>query len=131
MAKTQPNPHGTETGTALGIVAVLLWGSTVAFGRSLAAQLGPLHAAAAVYLLCGALSLAYLAWKPSRLKRALRLSPRYLILCGGLFVGYVVCFYLALGIASGSRQAIEVGVINYLWPAATVVLSVPLLGTRA
>lgn len=131
MARIQPNLHGSETGTALGIVAVLLWGSTVAFGRSLSAQLGPLHAAAAVYLLSGAVSLGYFASRPSRLRIVLRLPPLYLIVCGGLFVGYVVCFYLALGLASGSRQAIEVGVINYLWPVATVVLSVPLLGTRA
>ena len=45
------SPHDTRPGTALGVVAILLWGSTVAFGRSLTAQLGPIHAAAAVYAL--------------------------------------------------------------------------------
>jgi drug/metabolite transporter (DMT)-like permease len=124
-------PHGTRTGTVLGVVAILLWGSTVAFGRSLISQLGPLHAAAAVYALCGVLSLVYLLWRPARIREALRLPPRYLVVCGALFVLYVVCLYQALGMATGSQQAIEVGIINYLWPTATIVLAVPLLGVRA
>ena len=41
------------------------------------------------------------------------------------------CYYLAVGWASGPQQAIEAGIINYLWTAATVVFSVPLLGKRA
>ena len=44
---------------------------------------------------------------------------------------YALCLYLALGLADGGQQAIEVGTINYLWPAATVVLSIPILGKRA
>ena len=121
----------TWPGTSLGLVAILLWGSTVAFGRSLTAALGPVRAAAAVYLLCGTLALAYLLVSPRRLVHALRLPRRYLLGCGSLFVLYAVCLYLALGLATGPERAIEVGLINYLWPAATVVLSVPLLGTRA
>lgn len=117
--------------TALGVVAIVLWGSTVAFGRSLTAQLGPLRAAGAVYALCAAISLGLLLARPARLREALRLPRRYLLVCGGLFVLYVVCFYLALGLATGAQQAIEVGTVNYLWPAATVVLSVPILGLRA
>lgn len=127
----EPAAPGTEAGTALGLVAVVMWGSTVAFGRSLTAQLGPSRAAAAVYLLSGALSLGYLVVSPSRLTRTLRLPMRYLLGCGGLFVLYTVCLYQALGLATGPQQAIEVGTINYLWPVATVVLSVPLLGLRA
>lgn len=117
--------------TALGVVAIVLWGSTVAFGRSLTAQLGPLRAAGAVYALCAAISLGLLLARPARLREALRLPRRYLLVCGGLFVLYVVCFYLALGLSAGAQQAIEVGTVNYLWPAATVVLSVPILGMRA
>lgn len=117
--------------TALGVAAIVLWGSTVAFGRSLTAQLGPIRAAGAVYALCAAISLGLLLVRPARLREALRLPRRYLLVCGGLFVLYVVCFYLALGLSAGAQQAIEVGTVNYLWPAATVVLSVPILGVRA
>jgi drug/metabolite transporter (DMT)-like permease len=117
--------------TALGFAAIVLWASTVAFGRSVAAQLGPLHAAAAVYTVSAVLSLAVMVARPARARATLRLPPRYLLVCGALFVVYALCLYLALGLASGSQQAIEVGIINYLWPAATVLLSVPILGQRA
>jgi drug/metabolite transporter (DMT)-like permease len=47
-----------------------------------------------------------------------------------LFVLYTVCLYGAIGLARGRQQVLEVGLINYLWPALTLILSVPLLGER-
>jgi drug/metabolite transporter (DMT)-like permease len=126
-----PAPDVRGFATALGVVAIVLWASTVAFGRSLSTQLGPLHAAAAVYLVGAAVSLLLLAARPALARAALKLPPRYLVVCGALFVAYALCLYLALGLADGEQQAIEVGTINYLWPAATVVLSIPILGKRA
>lgn len=122
---------GRGFATTLGVAAIVLWASTVAFGRSLTTQLGPLHGAAAVYVVSAVFSLCVLGVRPARAREALRLPPKYLFGCGALFVVYAICLYLALGLASGSQQAIEVGTINYLWPAATVVLSVPILGQRA
>jgi drug/metabolite transporter (DMT)-like permease len=122
---------GRRAATVLGVVALVLWASTVAFGRSLSAQLGPLHAAAAVYLVAAAVSLIMLAARPALARGVLRLPRRYLFVCGALFVVYVICLYLALGLAAGEQQAIAVGTLNYLWPAATVLLSVPILGKRA
>lgn len=130
-AATLPAHNGRAAATALGVAAIVLWASTVAFGRSLAAQLGPLDAAAAVYTVSAVFWLAVLVARPARALAALRLPPRYLLACGALFVLYALCLYLALGLASGAQQAIEVGTINYLWTAATVVLSVPILGQRA
>lgn len=122
---------GVRAGTACGLAAIVLWGTTVAVGRSLSSRLGPLPAAASVYTVAAALSLGALLLRPARLRAALA-SPRlYLAVCGGLFVLYAACLYLALGLAADARQAIEVGTVNYLWPAATVVLSLPLLGVRA
>lgn len=127
----QPTVGSRGAATALGVAAILLWASTVAFGRSVAAQLGPLDAAAAVYGISAIFWLGVLGARPERARAALRLPPRYLAACGALFVLYALCLYLALGLASGAQQAIEVGTINYLWTAATVVLSVPILGQRA
>jgi drug/metabolite transporter (DMT)-like permease len=126
-----PAAGSRRAATALGVAAILLWASTVAFGRSVAAQLGPLDAAAAVYAVSAVFWLGVLVARPARARAALRLPPRYLLACGALFVLYALCLYLALGLASGAQQAIEVGTINYLWTAATVVLSVPILGQRA
>ena len=54
-------------------------------------------------------------------------SLRYLIICGGLFAINLVALFTAIEQAKDHQQAIEVGLINYLWPSFTVVLSVLLI----
>lgn len=49
----------------------------------------------------------------------------------GLFVAYEVCLSLALGFASSRNQAIELGVVNYLWPCLTVLLAIVMNGQKA
>lgn len=39
--------------------------------------------------------------------------------------------FLAVGLARDRQQVLEVGMLNYLWPALTILLSLPLLGKRA
>jgi drug/metabolite transporter (DMT)-like permease len=122
---------GHGLGTALGIAALVLWGSSVALQRSLREQLGIVGAAGAVYLVAAVVSGFYLALRRDDLRAILRLPRKYLLVCGGLFVLYVPCYYLAVGLPAGRQQAVEAGIINYLWTAATVVFSVPILGKRA
>jgi len=58
--------------------------------------------------------------------------PRtYLFGCGGLFVGYTAAIYMAVGLAQTREQLVEIALVNYLWPALTVVSSLPLLKQRA
>lgn len=49
---------------------------------------------------------------------------RYLIWGTLLFVSYEMCFVLALGLAKDRQQAIELGMVNYLWPSFTIALAV-------
>jgi len=116
--------------TLLGIVAILLWSTTIAVSRSLVEEAGTLTAASATYLLSGAIGCAWLAAR-GRLRRAGSLPRLYLFGCGGLFVLYMVSLYAAIGLAADRSQVIGVGIVNYLWPGLTLVLSVPLLGKRA
>jgi drug/metabolite transporter (DMT)-like permease len=51
--------------------------------------------------------------------------------CGFLFVLYTILAYLAIGLAADHQQLLEVGLVNYLWPVATVLLSLVLLHERA
>jgi hypothetical protein len=130
--------------TIFGILAILFWGTTIAFSRSLTEQLGPLTAASWIYLLSGIWSCIYLfskpiyllsgIWsciylfsKPGRIKKTFQLPISYLIGCGTLFVFYMVCLYLAVGLAFSREQVIEVSIINYLWPGLTLVFSLPIL----
>jgi len=116
--------------TLLGILAILLWSSTTALARSLTEQLGTTTTAAAVFLLSGAIGCTHLVLS-RKLGRLRRLPRAYLLGSGGLFVLYMVCLYLAIGLAATRVQVIGVGIINYLWPGLTLVFSVPLLGKRA
>src|SRR5690606_349215 len=48
----------------------------------------------------------------------------YLIIGSVLFVCYALCLSLSLGFTHSGRQAIEVGMVNYLWPSMTILLAV-------
>ena len=120
-----------ERSTLLGIAAILLWSGTVALARSIAERLGPLTAGAAVYLAAAGFLGLHFWWTERSFGRLARLSRRYVIGCGALFVLYTVALFLALGLAADRRQTVEVGLLNYLWPTLTILLALLLLGRRA
>ena len=119
-----------NSNTIIGILAILFWGTTIAFSRSLTEQLGPLTAASWIYLLSGIWSCIYLFSEPGRIKKTFQLPILYLIGCGTLFIFYMVCLYLAVGLAFGREQVIEVSIINYLWPGLILVFSLPILHNK-
>lgn len=118
-------------GTLLGILAVLLWGSTIAAIRSVVEQLGALGAGAFANLIGGGVGCLVILAQPGKLRRVLALPRAYLIGCGLLFVVYCPPLYLAMLWSANRAQAVQVALINYLWPAMTLALSVPILGKRA
>lgn len=127
----KPAKAGSASATAGGIAALAIWSSTVAVVRSAGESVGALTAGAVAMAGGGALGLA-VAWARGRSPaRLLALPRKYLLGCGGLFVAYEVCIYAAIGLAVNRSAVLVVGLANYLWPALTVVLSVPLLGRRA
>jgi drug/metabolite transporter (DMT)-like permease len=94
-------------------------------------QFGIVLAGMVTLLLGGGLGLLYHALITRKLGVLLRLPRRYLLGGGLLVVGYLVCLYIALGLAVTRRQVLDIGLINYLWPSLTLLLSVPLLHHRA
>jgi drug/metabolite transporter (DMT)-like permease len=121
----------TDWSTGGGLAAIVLWSTTVAVARSLSERMGPLTAGACVYLIGGLLCLLQLVWQRTPMRRLLSLSRRYLLGCGFLFVLYTVLLYLAIGLAADRQQTLEIGLVNYLWPAATILFSLLLLNKRA
>lgn len=102
--------------TLLGLVAILFWSTSVGVTRSTIEFLGRTGAPAVLFTVSALLLL------PTR--TSLRELPRrYLWLGAALFVGYELCFVLALGFARTRHEAIEVGMVNYLWPSLTVLCS--------
>lgn len=105
--------------TLIGLVAILLWSAIVGLIKSVSEGFGAVGGAAMIYT-CSALLLLLTVGFP-----AIRKFPRnYLIIGSLLFVCYELCLSLSLGFTDNSRQAIEVGMVNYLWPSMTIMLSV-------
>lgn len=121
----------TDLSTAGGLGAILLWSATFALARSLSEQVGPLTSGAAAYLAGGAVCLLRAGSSPGSFTRLLRLPRPYLFGCGSLFVFYTGAVYLAVGLAASREQSLEIALVNYLWPALTVLGSLWLLGERA
>ncbi len=121
----------TRSGTISGFVAIALWSTTVALARSTSEQLGPLTAAAAVYSVGGAIALLRLSRSDQR-RRGIRQVPfKYLIGCGIPFLSYMIALFLAIGLAMNHQQVLEIGLLNYLWPTLTILLSLIILKRRA
>lgn len=117
--------------TWLGIFAILFWSTNIAFARSLAEQIGLLTSGALMFLLGGALSLAYLAWSHRGLGFLRGTSRKYLFGCGVLFVINTVSLQAAVGLSTSRSQTLVVGLINYLWPVLSLWFSLFLLGKKA
>lgn len=126
-----PTITTVQRSTLFGLVAILLWSTTIAFSRSLTEQLGTFTAAALIYTLAGLIGLMYTVLRPGALSGLRRLPRRYLLGCGALFVAYIAALYLAIGASATRVQVLIVGLINYLWPGLSLVFSIPILGHRA
>jgi len=105
--------------TLTGLVAILLWSANVGLIKHVSESFGAVAGAALIYT-CSALVLLFTAGFP-KLKS---FSRAYLMIGPALFVSYEVCLSLSLGYSQNAQQAIEVGMVNYLWPAMTVVLGI-------
>lgn len=60
-----------------------------------------------------------------------QIPPRYLVAGSVLFVSYEICLALSLGYAGTRQQAIEVGMVNYLWPSLTIVFAILFNGQKS
>lgn len=105
--------------TLTGLIAIVLWSSIVGLIKSVSEGFGPTGGAAMIYTCSAALLLFTVGFPDIR-----QFPRRYLVVGSLLFVCYELCLSLSLGFTHNSRQAIEVGMVNYLWPGMTIVLAV-------
>jgi len=130
MRSTEQGDSARAACTAAGILAVLIWSTSFAFGRSIMEQLGTFGGAACIYLLGGGLGFLLMVLRGG-LGSFQRMPSAYLAVCGGLFVTYIVTVQAGIGFARDRQQAVEVILLNYLWPGLTMALSVPIQRRRA
>lgn len=115
-----------KKGTILGLIALLLWSMTVGLVRSISEQMGPIAAGAAVYFIGGFLSILWFYWKKNTISLSKKSDRIYFTACGGLFVIYTLALFLALGLAVDRLQSVEIALLNYLWPAFGLIISIGL-----
>ena len=107
----------THRYSCYGVMAILLWSCLIrALTQCKSEQLGPIGGAASLYTVSSILLVFTMG-----LPKISRFSKSYLLIGGSLFVCYEIFLALALGMANSRHQAIEMAVINYLWPALTVL----------
>ena len=112
--------------TLIGLLAIVLWSSIVGLIRVVSQGLGPTGGAAMIYTLASILLLSTIGFPK------LRSFPRTYLFWGSiLFVAYELCLALSVGFATGSRQAIEAGILNYLWPMFTIVFAILFNGQKS
>ncbi|MDK6201945.1 aromatic amino acid DMT transporter YddG [Oligella urethralis] len=109
----------TNKATLIGLVAIFLWSSIVGLIRSVSEYMGATGGAAMIYTVASVLLLCSVGFV--RLKD---FPKRYLVWGSVLFVAYELCLALSIGYASNPIQAIEVGMVNYLWPTFTIVAAI-------
>ncbi|MBB1273946.1 MULTISPECIES: aromatic amino acid DMT transporter YddG [Psychromonas] len=105
--------------TFYGIVAILLWSSVTALIRDLSELFSPIAGAAMMYSVSAIFLMSVMG-----VPKIKDYPIRYLLIGGVLFVTYEICLALSLGMANSRHQAMEMSIINYLWPALTILLSV-------
>jgi drug/metabolite transporter (DMT)-like permease len=115
-----------ELNIVYGIIAILLWSTTVALIRSITLKINAIQAGVFTFALGGIVCVLYVLLYKS-FDSITNQPPQYLLICGFLFVIYAVALFVAIDRAQNTQQAMELGLINYLWPILTVVLSLVIL----
>lgn len=109
----------TQLSTLIGMIAIPLWSVSIGFIRSVSEIFGPVAGAAMIYTTSGILGALVLG-----LPRFRELKRPGIWYSGLLFVAYEISLALAIGLAHNRDQALELGMINYLWPSVTIVFAV-------
>ena len=116
----------SQRATLIGLIAILLWSTSVGLLRSISEHFGAIGGAALLYTV-SALCLCIVRGLP----KIRELPPRYLWSGGLLFVSYEISLALSIGFAHTRAQSLELGMINYLWPCLTVFFALFINGQRS
>ena len=109
----------TTKANMYGVAAILMWSTLIAIVRSISQAFGVAGGTALIFT-AGAVVLCLRHGFP----KIRSMHPMYVWGCGAAFVLYEILMSQSIGLATSSHQTLEVGMINYLWPCAIVVVSI-------
>lgn len=113
------NTRTRNNATFIGLIAIILWSTMVGLIHSVSELLGPIGGIAMIYT--SASVILIITFGVPKIKT---FPWKYLLLGGFLFVAYEISFAMAIGFANNGNQAIEINIINYLWPCLTIVFAI-------
>ncbi|MEB6478870.1 aromatic amino acid DMT transporter YddG [Acinetobacter vivianii] len=102
--------------TLIGLSAIIMWASMVGLVKYMSDAIGPTMGITLIYTFSALIVLAIFRFPNLKL-----ISKKYLVLATTLFIVYELCFSFAIAYSKTSQQAIEVSIVNYLWPSLTIV----------
>lgn len=116
----------TAKATALGVLAPIMWGTTIPLVRGIVEDFGLTLGEFALYTLASVFLVLTVGFPDFK-----KLSFRYLVTGLGSAVACSLCLAFSIYLSDGGKQTVEVGMINYLWPAMTIVFAVLFTGVKS
>jgi drug/metabolite transporter (DMT)-like permease len=119
--------------TLAGILAVIMWSSSVAATKTVMTDLGTFKGAFYVYLFGGLVNFLILLIVLGRSHFLISLKSipyRYYLHTGVFFILNNVFFYVAIGLAHNDKEILIVALLNYLWPVLIFIFRVPIYHSR-
>ena len=103
--------------TLIGFSAILQWSAIVGLLKKISFSIGPDLAVTLMYTFSTIILLLFF-----RIPNLKQIPKAYLIFATLLFVIYELCFSYAIALAQTAQQAIEISLVNYLWPSLTIAI---------
>lgn len=117
-------------GTAAGILSCLIWSLAIFAMNRLATSFHPLWAAGLELAIAGVFILG-VGWLRGDLNKMRLHSTKCHLLCGTFWSLNIILSWLSVALVHNSGELLVAGLLNYLWPALTLLLAIPILNKRA
>lgn len=117
--------------TTLGIITIIIWGTSAAFTRNLSTGIGAYTAASIVNIIGGIAVLIGQTINKKGTKDFRKVTKLYWPVCGGLFIVYTATSYVSMSIVTGEEAVMTMVLIRFLWPLFTLILTIPILHQKA